>query len=177
MNMVRLSIITLTTVVFLSSFTRSYSPSIAYIQTYSELAIVEMNRSGIPASITLAQGILESQNGASKLAQNANNHFGIKCKKYWQGETYYHQDDDYDDNGKLIQSCFRAYDSVIDSYVDHTNFLKQSANYQELFSYSKTDYYNWAIGLKKCGYATDPQYGHKLVKIIEQKNLAQYDHY
>ncbi|MEM9547496.1 MAG: glucosaminidase domain-containing protein, partial [Bacteroidota bacterium] len=120
-----------------------------YIEKYKDLAVIEMHRSGIPASITLAQALHESQTGVSDLALNANNHFGIKCKSYWTGKTYQHKDDDYDREGNLISSCFRSYDSVIDSYVDHTNFLVQTAHYSELFNYTKTDYFNWAHGLKK----------------------------
>ena len=148
-----------------------------YVETYKDLAIVEMHRSGIPASITLAQALHESQTGVSELAMNANNHFGIKCKSYWVGKKYQHEDDDYDKNGNLIESCFRSYDSVIDSYIDHTNFLKQSAHYSELFNYDKTDYFMWAHGLKKCGYATDPNYASKLIKKIEKYQLYVYDTY
>ena len=149
----------------------------SYVDTYKDLAIVEMHRSGIPASITLAQALHESQTGVSELATYANNHFGIKCKSYWVGKTYNHEDDDYDANGNLIESCFRSYDTVIDSYIDHTNFLKQSAHYAELFNYDKTDYFMWAHGLKKCGYATDPAYANKLIKKIEKFQLYKYDTY
>lgn len=146
-----------------------------YVETYKDLAIVEMHRSGIPASITLAQALHESQTGGSELAIYANNHFGIKCKSYWVGKTYKHKDDDYDKHGNLIKSCFRSYDSVIDSYIDHTNFLTQSAHYAELFTYDKTDYVQWARGLKKCGYATDPEYANKLINKIEKYQLYIYD--
>lgn len=149
----------------------------SYIETYKDLAVVEMHRSGIPASITLAQALHESQIGGSDLAVHANNHFGIKCKSYWVGMTYKHKDDDYDSNGNLIKSCFRSYESVVDSYVDHTNFLTQSAHYSELFNYDKTDYFMWAHGLKKCGYATDPNYAHKLIDKIEKYQLYIYDTY
>lgn len=148
-----------------------------YVETYKDLAIVEMHRSGIPASITLAQALHESQTGISELAINANNHFGIKCKSYWVGKTYKHEDDDYDNNGNLIESCFRSYDSSIDSYIDHTNFLTQSAHYSELFNYDKADYFMWAHGLKKCGYATDPNYANKLIQKIEKYQLYIYDSY
>ena len=147
-----------------------------YIEDYKDLAIIEMNRSGIPASIILAQALVESRYGTSKLATKANNHFGIKCKSYWQGMTYYHKDDDYK-NGKLVDSCFRSYNTVLDSYVDHSYFLMTTPWYQELFSYDKTDYKNWAIGLKRCGYATNPKYADMLIKKIEQFNLDQYDWY
>jgi len=148
----------------------------AYISQYRDMAVIEMHRSGIPASITLAQALVESRYGTSNLAVQANNHFGIKCKSYWKGFTYYHKDDDYK-NGKLIKSCFRAYDSVIDSYVDHSNFLMKTPWYKELFSYEKTDYLNWAYGLKKCGYATNPKYAAMFIKKIEDFQLYQYDSY
>jgi len=149
----------------------------AYVQKYKELAIVEMHRSGIPASITLAQALHESRVGVSDLALFANNHFGIKCKSYWKGLTYKHIDDDFDKRGNLIKSCFRSYENVIDSYVDHSNFLTQSAHYSELFNYNKTDYKRWAFGLKNCGYATDPEYAFKLIQKIEKYHLYIYDSY
>lgn len=148
----------------------------SYIDQYAELAVVEMHRSGIPASITLAQGLLESSNGQSDLATNANNHFGIKCKSYWRGMTYYHKDDDKNKKGELINSCFRAYDNPIDSYVDHTNFLKESDRYSILFSFSTTDYISWAHGLKSCGYATDPNYANKIISRIKDFQLDIYDY-
>ena len=146
-----------------------------YIDQYKDLAVVEMYRSGIPASITLAQALHESSVGNSDLAIFANNHFGIKCKSYWTGKTFGHKDDDFDTNGILMKSCFRAYDSVLDSYIDHSNFLMQSAHYGELFSIPKTDYKAWAHGLKKCGYATDPSYAEKLIDKIERYQLYLYD--
>ena len=149
----------------------------AYIEKYKDLAVIEMHRSGIPASITLAQALHESGVGNSDLAVYANNHFGIKCKSYWNGQTYKHRDDDYDAKGNLIKSCFRSYETVIDSYVDHSNFLTISAHYSELFGYEKTDYKRWAYGLKKCGYATDPEYAFKLIKKIEKLQLYKYDSY
>jgi len=149
----------------------------AYVEKYKDLAIIEMYRSGIPASITLAQALHESGVGGSDLAIYAKNHFGIKCKSYWKGNTYKHKDDDYDANGNLIKSCFRSYDTVIDSYVDHSNFLTQSAHYAELFSYDKSDYKRWAFGLKNCGYATDPQYAFKLIDKIEKYHLYVFDSY
>ena len=157
------------------SFTSPKESSELYIDQYKELAIVEMYRSGIPASIKLAQGLLESNNGNSELAINAKNHFGIKCKSYWTGASYYHKDDDRDVRGRIVDSCFRAYNNVVDSYADHSNFLRYSGNYNTLFEYAKTDYYSWARGLKYCGYATDPAYAEKLIKKIEEYNLAQYD--
>ena len=146
-----------------------------YINSYKDLAVLEMHRSGIPASIILAQGIHESNSGKSTLAKLANNHFGIKCKSYWVGKTYFHKDDDYK-NGKLIESCFRAYDSAVQSYVDHSNFLMTSKNYESLFKYDSFDYESWAHGLKRCGYATDPTYTNKLIKIIEELELYKFDY-
>ncbi len=146
-----------------------------YITAYKDLAIVEMYRTGIPASITIAQGLHESNYGTSPLATEANNHFGIKCKSYWTGKTYYHQDDDYNRKGQLVESCFRSYESDIDSYVDRSNFLMQSDRYKPLFAFAKTDYESWANGLKSCGYATDPLYAQKLIGIIEKYNLAALD--
>ena len=146
-----------------------------YINTYKDIAIREMVRSGIPASITLAQGIHESSWGKGELALKSNNHFGIKCKNYWKGESFYYEDDDYDKNGKLIKSCFRAYQNPESSYKDHTDFLMTTAHYQELFNYDNTDYKRWAKGLKKCGYATDKQYAEKLIRTIEKYQLYKYD--
>ncbi len=145
-----------------------------YIDSYKELAVVEMHRSGIPASIILAQGLHESNYGLSKLATSANNHFGIKCKAYWVGNTYYHKDDDFNE-GKLIESCFRSYNSAIESYVDHSNFLMNTKHYSNLFNYEKTDYKSWAYGLKDSGYATDENYPQKLIDKIEKYYLNQYD--
>ncbi len=152
------------------------TPASNYLYKYSELAVVEMHRSGIPASIILAQGLHESRNGASDLAILANNHFGIKCKSYWQGESYYHKDDDYKD-GKLIDSCFRKYSTDIDSYIDHTNYLMKTKYYVSLFKYDKKDYVNWAHGLEQCGYATDPMYAEKLIEKIKKYRLYEYDNY
>jgi len=147
-----------------------------YIDQYSELAVIEMYRSGVPASITLAQALHESNVGKSDLATRANNHFGIKCKSYWNGSTYYHEDDDLDDQGVLVESCFRAYETAHDSYIDHSNFLKHRENYQNLFAIDTKDYKGWAYGLKKSGYATDMKYSEKLIRYIEKYNLSQYDY-
>ncbi|MEM8908840.1 MAG: glucosaminidase domain-containing protein [Bacteroidota bacterium] len=146
-----------------------------YINTYSPIAVREMNRSGIPASITIAQGIHESSWGRGELSLNSNNHFGIKCKQEWDGGTYYTEDDDYDKDGNLIKSCFRVYNSVEDSYIDHTNFLMERSFYQPLFKLTSDDYVAWAKGLQSCGYATDPNYAQKLIKTIETYQLYQYD--
>jgi LysM repeat protein len=122
----------------------------------------------VPASITLAQGMLESDNGNSALAVYANNHFGIKCHKEWTGETYTQDDDTKDE-------CFRKYSTVYDSYVDHSEFLKTRPRYAFLFELKLTDYVGWAKGLKQAGYATDPKYADRLISIIERYNLSQYD--
>lgn len=146
----------------------------SYIDRYKDLAIAEMKRSGIPASITLAQGILESNAGASELAQYANNHFGIKCKNEWDGPTYYVKDDDKDERGELIESCFRAYGSDLESYLDHSDFLMRNERYATLFTYGMA-YQKWAYGLKECGYATNEKYAEALIRVIEEFQLHQYD--
>ena len=147
-----------------------------YIAQYKQIAIQEMHRAGIPASITLAQGLLESNAGRSTLAQKANNHFGIKCGgKQWNGKTYYRKDDDYK-RGKLVKSCFRKYKNSQTSYLDHSDFLTyNSKRYGFLFQLSSTDYKKWAKGLKKAGYATSKTYDRKLIKLIEEYKLYQYD--
>jgi LysM repeat protein len=138
-----------------------------YIEQFKDIAINEMKRSGVPASITLAQGILESENGNSELVKKSNNHFGIKCKSTWTGESVTHDDDA---NGE----CFRAYNNAGDSYKDHSDFLKANQRYASLFNLDPTDYAGWAKGLKKAGYATNPRYPDLLVKYIEQYGLQQY---
>lgn len=139
-----------------------------YILKYKHIAIDHMERYGIPASITLAQGILESDSGNSNLARKSNNHFGIKCKKGWTGDRVYHTDDAPDE-------CFRKYDSVEESYQDHADFLDQSPRYDSLFAYSATDYRSWARGLKAAGYATAPDYAQRLTKLIEDNKLYLFD--
>lgn len=139
----------------------------AYVNQYKDLAMAEMRRTGVPASITLAQGILESQSGESKLAQKSNNHFGIKCKTEWTGEKTYHDDD-------LRQECFRVYPSVEDSYKDHSDFLKNREYYTALFKLDPTDDKGWAYGLKKAGYATEKDYPTRLLKLINDFELHQY---
>lgn len=138
-----------------------------YAQTYREAAIREMHRSGVPASITLAQGMLESDLGGSPLAQEAKNHFGIKCHG-WTGQTF-HMDDD------AANECFRSYSSVLESYADHSDFLKGRPRYANLFALEPTDYEGWAKGLKAAGYATNPNYPQLLIKLIEDEQLHQYD--
>lgn len=145
-----------------------------YINEYSSIAESEMMRVGIPASIKLAQGLLESNWGQSTLATKANNHFGIKCGSKWTGKEMYRGDDDYASNGKLMQSCFRAYDSAFESYMAHSSFLMRK-RYAGLFELSTLDYQGWAHGLKRAGYATDPKYPQKLIQIIEKYDLHRYD--
>lgn len=139
-----------------------------YIDKYAEAAVAEMYRSGVPASITLAQGLLESGAGLSEMAREGNNHFGIKCHNDWKGKTMY-----YDDDAK--HECFRKYSSVAESYEDHSNFLRYKDRYKFLFDYETTDYKSWCYGLKTAGYATDPSYASKLIKIIEDYRLYEYD--
>ena len=138
-----------------------------YIEQFKDIAISEMKRSGVPASITLAQGILESENGNSELVKKSNNHFGIKCKSTWSGESVTHDDD-------ATGECFRAYTSAGESYRDHSDFLKANKRYSSLFSLDPVDYEGWAKGLKKAGYATNPRYPDLLIKYIEQYDLQQY---
>lgn len=139
-----------------------------YIKKYQLLAIKEMNRSGIPASITMAQACLESGDGNSELARKSNNHFGIKCKSSWTGKKVY-----YDDDRK--NECFRKYKTVEESYDDHTNFLSNNPRYSFLFELDPTDYRGWAVGLKKAGYATAHHYDKTLIKIIEDFKLYRLD--
>ncbi len=150
----------------------------AYIAKYKEIAKEEMLRSGIPASIKLAQGILESGDGKSELATKANNHFGMKCGKDWKGETYFLEDDDHDKNGNLIKSCFRVYEAPEESYKAHSEFLhnpKKVERYGFLFDLDIMDYRAWATGLKTAGYATNPRYATLLIGIIEANQLFKYD--
>jgi LysM repeat protein len=139
-----------------------------YITTYKEIAIKEMLEFKIPASITLAQGILESGDGNSPLAKYAKNHFGIKCHKDWEGPTFIQDDDEKNE-------CFRKYSDVEESYRDHSLFLKNRKWYAELFELKISDYKGWAYGLKKAGYATHPKYAELLIEIIEKNELYKYD--
>jgi hypothetical protein len=138
-----------------------------YINTYKEIAIKEMQRTGVPAAITLAQGILESESGNSGLAQRSNNHFGIKCKDDWKGQVVYHDDD-------AKGECFRSYDNPEQSYIDHSDFLRGRPHYSSLFSLDPTDFEGWAKGLKKAGYATSSTYATRLIGLIQRYNLQQY---
>ncbi len=146
-----------------------------FIRAVSRIALEEQARTGVPASITAAQAILESDWGRAPIAIAGNNYFGIKCKSWWTGETVLHEDDDYDDAGQLTKSCFRAYGSVEDSFRDHSDFLKNSTRYASLFALSPTDYKGWAQGLRACGYATDIRYADKLIAIIERLELYALD--
>ncbi len=139
-----------------------------YIDKFKDDAIKEMLLFNIPASITLAQGMLESGNGNSDLAVYANNHFGIKCHSEWSGPTFIKDDDAKDE-------CFRKYPSALDSYTDHSNFLKTRSRYAPLFELKCTDYKGWAKGLHKVGYATDPKYTRRLISLIEEYQLFKYD--
>lgn len=139
----------------------------AYIDQYKDLAIEQMLKYNIPASITLSQGLLESGAGRSWLTKSSNNHFGIKCHG-WTGRRVFHDDDERGE-------CFRAYDNPRQSFEDHSRFLATQSRYARLFNYARTDYKSWARGLKQCGYATNPQYASKLIQIIELYNLNLYD--
>ena len=141
---------------------------LAYIDQYKEVAKKNMKNHGVPASIALAQAILESGAGTGDLSSQANNHFGIKCHKDWNGESVKHDDDE-------AQECFRKYNKVYDSYEDYAAFLKGRKWYQPLFKLEKNDYKGWAYGLKKAGYATDPNYPSKLIGLIERYQLNKYD--
>ena len=141
---------------------------VRYIEKYSEIAVSEMQRTGVPASITLAQGLVESGAGRSALSIKANNHFGIKCHSDWRGKKMYRDDD-------KAGECFRVYPTPEDSFRDHSDFLRYRDRYKRLFDLDPTDYKGWAHGLKECGYATDPKYAQKLIKVIEDYKLYRYD--
>jgi LysM repeat protein len=148
-----------------------------YILDYQDVAVAEMIRTGIPASIKMAQAMLESNFGTSELARKAHNHFGIKCGGDWTGKDFHLEDDDYR-HGKLVKSCFREFKSDFDSYIAHSDFLtdqRKSGRYGFLFQYNPTDYKSWAKGLSKAGYATDPKYADKLISLIEKYQLHELD--
>ncbi len=153
--------------VFLAHAQTRQTPT-QYKEKFDQDAVAEMIKSGVPASITLAQGMLESDYGNSALAKKARNHFGIKCHSNWTGGKYYMDDDAKDE-------CFRVYPSVYDSYVDHSDFLHRNRRYAFLFDLKQTDYKGWAKGLKKAGYATNPKYPDLLIRIIEENELYRYD--
>lgn len=169
-----LSTLVITLQVIFISATAQSQPSeprmskVDYISQYSDQAIREMHSSGVPASITLAQGMLESDYGNSPLAKYANNHFGIKCHKGWEGPTFIQDDDERNE-------CFRKYYQAYDSYKDHSEFLRTRDRYASLFDLKTTDYKGWAKGLKKAGYATNPKYADLLIRIIEENELYKYD--
>ncbi len=144
--------------------------AVSYINNYKDLAVSEMRRTGIPASITLAQGMIESDYGRSSLARMGNNHFGIKCHSDWNGQTIRQHDD-------RRNECFRKYRRPEDSYYDHSDFLKSGSRYRFLFDLDPLDYKAWARGLKRAGYATDPDYANLLIRKIEENKLNDYDRY
>lgn len=158
----------LVAILFINSYGQQRISTEEYIKTYKDIAIEKMKNYRIPASITLAQGILESGSGNSRLAQKANNHFGIKCHKGWTGKTFYMDDDEKNE-------CFRKYKKAEDSYRDHSLFLTQRGRYSFLFDLKITDYKAWAKGLKKAGYATNPKYPEILISLIERYDLMKYD--
>lgn len=162
----RILIIILFSFFGLQSMAQYMTPA-EYVQKYKDLAIEEMKRMGVPAAITLAQGLLETENGNSDLLKESNNHFGIKCKSTWTSEVVYHDDD-------ARAECFRKYKTAEDSYRDHSNFLRGNIRYAFLFKLDASDYKAWAYGLKRAGYATNPRYPQILIKYIEDNNLEQY---
>ncbi len=160
-------VIILSLFVSLTTVAQPAGDIVEYINDYKQLAIDEMQRTGVPASIKLAQGIHETYAGKSDLVLKSKNHFGIKCKAAWTGNKVYHDDD-------ARGECFRSYNSSRDSYMDHSNFLKGSERYSTLFQLDPTDYRAWAFGLKKAGYATNSKYSQIIIKLIEDYNLQQY---
>jgi hypothetical protein len=167
MKKLKLSVLLSLLLLYKNSFAQEEAVIINYINTYKELAIAEMQRTGIPASIKLAQGIHETSAGTSVLVQKSNNHFGLKCKAEWTGMTVSHTDD-------APNECFRKYPGPVDSYKDQSDYLKNSPRYAQLFTLEPTDYKGWAYGLKKAGYATNPKYSQVLIKLIEDYHLQDY---
>jgi len=162
----------LTSMVFTSM--KANNNTSAYIEQYKTIVVNEMSRVGIPASIKMAQAILESGSGRSTLARQSNNHFGIKCGSQWTGKEVYRHDDDYK-NGLLVRSCFRAYDDPAESFMAHSDFLTDNRRYAFLFDLDIYDYKGWAKGLRQAGYATDPNYPTKLIDLIEKYELYLLD--
>ncbi len=157
-----------TSFIVINSFAQQKDPVIIeYINKYKELAIEEMQRTGIPASIKLAQGIHETAAGTSDLVQRSNNHFGLKCKTEWKGMSVKHTDD-------APNECFRKYEEAKDSYKDQSDYLKKQPRYASLFELDPTDYKGWAYGLKRAGYATNPKYSQVLIKLVEEYDLQDY---
>jgi len=167
-SLISIMLVSCTTSRMAVSPTGNSASSKGYINKYKDLAISEMKRTGIPASITLAQGMIESDFGRSRLAVEANNHFGIKCHDDWTGQTIRHHDDKRNE-------CFRKYKKVAESYYDHSDFLKSGSRYTSLFDLDVTDYKGWARGLKKAGYATNPDYANMLIRNIEENKLMALD--
>jgi LysM repeat protein len=167
MRMLKLYVILLLLTVSHHLFAQNSPIVKQYIETYKDVAIAEMQRTGVPASITLAQGIHETEAGQSDLVRASNNHFGIKCKGDWTGETVFHDDD-------AKGECFRKYSDPADSYRDHSDFLRTRPNYAFLFQLDPTDYEGWARGLKKAGYATNPKYASILIRLINDYHLQDY---
>ena len=154
-------------VIAMRSPAQTSANGVVYVNTYKALAMAEMQRSGVPAAVTLAQGLHETEAGTSDLVKSSNNHFGIKCREEWKGEVVYHDDD-------RRGECFRSYATAADSYRDHSDFLRLSSRYAFLFTLDPADYEGWAYGLKKAGYATNIRYSQILIKLIKEYNLQQY---
>ena len=167
MQKLKILFLLLASLAFKNSFAQLDPVVVEYIKKYKDLAIQEMQRTGIPASIKLAQGIHETSAGTSDLVKRSNNHFGLKCKAEWTGMTVTHTDD-------APNECFRKYDNPFDSYKDQSNYLKGTPRYASLFELDPTDYKAWAFGLKKAGYATNPKYSQVLIKLIEDYDLQDY---
>ncbi len=166
--MKKLSVLLTSLLTFALTFAQQKQEVLNYIQRFKDIAIEEMVRTKIPASITIAQGIVETGSGSSSLAKEANNHFGIKCKEEWKGKKYYHNDD-------LPNECFRVYENARSSYADHSEFLMTRPWYAPLWQFKTTDYKSWAHGLKSAGYATNPQYASMLISMIEEYKLYELD--
>ncbi|MDX2049156.1 MAG: glucosaminidase domain-containing protein [Chitinophagaceae bacterium] len=168
MKYLKTTIVSILLLFAVNTIAQEQNPAVLqYIETYRETAIKEMQRTGVPAAIKLAQGILETEAGRSDLVKRSNNHFGIKCKSWWSGEKVYHDDDERGE-------CFRKYGSAADSWKDHSDYLKNTARYAFLFQLNPEDYKGWALGLKKAGYATNPRYPQILIKYIEEYHLAEF---
>lgn len=165
--MKKITFLLITSLIFSQILSAQYITVDQYVAQYKDIAVREMKRMGVPAAISLAQGILETENGNSDLVKKSNNHFGIKCKSSWTAETVSHDDD-------APGECFRVYKDADDSYRDHSNFLRGNARYAFLFKLDPRNYKAWAYGLRKAGYATNPNYPQILIKNIEANNLEQY---